>query len=260
MAKKNEMIEAGSFELKVNDEFVAAVTEELEGLGTLMPDMVKMPSGGGLAFEVPGEDEDSPDVEKTITGVIVAHVPMNAYWKEAFDGENTQPDCVSYDGKTGVDASGAQKACKNCPLNQFGSGADGYGKACQNKHRLYIMRSGSIIPLMLTLPPTSLKSFRMYIQRSLIGRGYMHTWEVITEIGLKKEKSAGGIEYSAATFKRVGVLTPEQKEEARKMGETYKAVNDQIDETVEEQTDGDFMDIPDGVDDLPFADGKEGEA
>ena len=37
------------------------IREELDGLGSIPFDVVKIPSGGGVAFEVPGDDPDNPD-------------------------------------------------------------------------------------------------------------------------------------------------------------------------------------------------------
>ena len=89
---KNE-IRAAESEFKlvtISGELAEAVAEEMDGLGAIPFDKVKIPSGGGLAFEVPGEDEDNPDVVKEIRGVIVDHHPVNAYWFGKYDGNNDQ--------------------------------------------------------------------------------------------------------------------------------------------------------------------------
>lgn len=49
----------------IDGEFMEAFKEEMEGLGSMPIDTVKIPSGGGVAFEVPGEDPDSPDMVKS---------------------------------------------------------------------------------------------------------------------------------------------------------------------------------------------------
>ena len=38
-------------------------------------DRVKIPSGGGLAFELPGEDDENPESATEIVGVILDHHP-----------------------------------------------------------------------------------------------------------------------------------------------------------------------------------------
>ena len=239
-----------------------AIAEEMDGLGTIPFDRVKIPSGGGLAFEIPGEDEDNPESATEIVGVILHHHAVNAYWKEKFAGGNEQPDCSSYDGKTGVDReTGECKKCDDCPYNQFGSGEGGSGKARKNVRRVYILREGNPVPLILSLPPTSLKYMRDYIGKRILLKG-MRSYDAITKITLKKEKSASGIAYSRAVFAFVGKLNDKQKAEAAAMAETIKATDKSIDiddgdystgtSTASSAGDG-FMNVQDGIDEnLPF--------
>lgn len=206
-----------------------AIAEEMDGLGTVPFDRVKIPSGGGLAFEIPGEDEDNPETATELTGVILYHHPVNAYWKDKYNGSNEQPDCASFDGKQGVDKeTGCISNCADCRFNQFGSGEGGTGKACKNAHRIYILREGNPVPLILSLPPTSLKYMRDYISKRILLKG-MRCYHAVTKITLKKEKSQGGIQYSRAAFTFGGKLTPEQILQAEAMAETVKAFDRNVD-------------------------------
>ena len=150
----------GNFNLVTLDgEIAAAIAEEMDGLGTVPFDRVKIPSGGGLAFEIAGDSEEDTETVTELTGVILYHHPVNAYWRDKFEGGSEQPDCSSYDGKVGVlRETGELCNCANCPKNQFGS--DGSGKACKNTHRVYILREDNPVPLILSLPPTSLNYMR----------------------------------------------------------------------------------------------------
>ena len=59
---KNELKVVDSFDLQtISGDLAQAVAEEMDGLGSLPFDRVKIPSGGGLAFEVPGEDDENPE-------------------------------------------------------------------------------------------------------------------------------------------------------------------------------------------------------
>ena len=49
--------------------------EELDGL-TPAFERIKIPAGGGLAYEVPGDDPDSPDSVKEFKAVILYHHPI----------------------------------------------------------------------------------------------------------------------------------------------------------------------------------------
>ena len=185
-----------------------AMMEELEGLD-LTFDRVKIPSGGGLAFEIP-LDDDEVDTVKEIVGVIVDHHRVNAYWPAAFSGQGQPPACSSVDGKTGVAApdadlawAGRTQACAECPLNQWGSDeGGGGGKACKNMVRIYIVREGDVFPSCSRCRRR--RSGGATTWPSGCWRGLRH--QVVTRIGLKREQSRTGIAYSQATFKLVGVL------------------------------------------------------
>lgn len=261
MAGKNEVAVADKkFELvTIAGELAEAIAEEMDGLGSIPFERVKIPSGGGLAFELPGEDEDNPVTSQELVGVILDHHPVNAYWENKYTGGNEQPDCSSYDGKQGVEReTGEIHNCATCPHNQFGS--DGAGKACKNIHRCYILQEGNPVPLILALPPTSLKYLRDYIGKKVLLKG-MRCWDCVTKITLKKEKSTDGITYSRAAFAFVSALTPEQKEEAKAMAATIKATTRNL--PVVDESDyntgaapvdgGEFMEVPEGQQgDLPF--------
>lgn len=236
-------------------ELAEAIAEEMDGLGSVPFDRVKIPSGGGIAFELPGEDDEETEIVKELVGVILFHHPVNAYWKEKFEGGNEQPDCSSQDGKTGIDReTGECKDCASCPFNQFGS--DGAGKACKNVHRIYMLREGNPVPLILALPPTSLKYMRDYISKRILLKG-MRCHHAVTKITLKKEKSAGGIDYSRAAFAFVEKLTPEQIAAAEAMADSIKQTERNMDVGADyataAPTSGDgFMEVPEGEEQTPF--------
>lgn len=197
-----------------------AMEEEMDGLQMSFP-QIKIPSGGGLTFEVPGEDPESPDAEKEITGIIIDHHPVNAYWKDRNMGANNPPDCSSMDGRIGIDQNGNPNHCDGCPLNVWGTAEDGRGKACKNMRRIYILKEGEALPYLLTLPPTSLKNITDYIGLRIVSKG-LRSYGVITKIGLKKVQNSGGINYSQATFSLAGMLSPEQTKLMKKFSEEIK--------------------------------------
>lgn len=198
----------------------AAFAEEMDGL-EISFDRVKIPSGGGLAFEVPGDDPDSPDMAKELVGIIIDHHPINVYYAMAYSGGNAPPDCASDDGKFGVGTPGG--SCATCPLNQWGSADDGgRGKACQNKRRVYLLRDGDLFPVLLTLPSTSIRNFSDYMAKRVLSKGH-RSYEVLTKITLKKATSATGISYSQAQFALAGKLDAETAKRAMDMAAGIKA-------------------------------------
>ena len=180
-------------------------------------DRIKIPSGGSSVFEVPGDAPGETDAVKEFPGVILYHHPLFSYYRERFTGGNEAPDCGSFDGITGVGDPGGN--CARCPLNQFGSGENG-GKACKNKRRIYILREGELIPLLLTLPTGSLKEFSVYIKR-LLARG-RKSGTVVTRFSLKKVANAGGIAYAQAQFTLIRALSGEELSYIEAMAEQVK--------------------------------------
>ena len=148
--------------MTMDSDFTAEeLAEDMDGMQMNFP-RVKIPSGGSLQFEIPTGDPDNPDYAKTLTGIILFNHPNNAYWPEGdANDDNATPLCSSTDGKLGVGTPGG--SCAVCAMNQFGSAAERRGKACKNMRVLYLLRSGELVPLQLSLPPTSLKPFRQFI-------------------------------------------------------------------------------------------------
>lgn len=188
---------------------IGALAENLGGEAVHVADLtrIKMPAGGGIAWEVPNLDGEA-DVQKSLRGVIVYQRTPRTYWATTFEeSEGGPPECRSDDGVTGIGTPGGD--CSSCPLAQFGSGR-GNTQACTQQRQFFLLREdGGAFPVILTLPPTSLKAARGYLV-SLAERGkkYRH---VITEIGLEKAQSGDGIGYSRATFRFGGDLTADAK-------------------------------------------------
>ena len=168
---------------------------------------IKIPGGGTLQFEVRGDDPENPDYVKTIEGVILYNHPSCAFWMdgETYD-ETSLPLCSSADGVTGVGTPGG--SCAACELNAWGSGEGGKGKACKNMRILYILQDGELMPVQLTLPPTSIKPYSEFANIAFTSRR-RGTCGSVVQIGLKKA-SNGKDDYSVATFRRIGDFDGEQ--------------------------------------------------
>lgn len=198
-----EMIEVMSFSKK--DAEANAKYPHMDGLQLTMQ-RVKIPGGGNLQFEIRSDDPDNPDYERKLVGVILYHHLANAYWPEGSEyDDNVPPFCQSFDGKQGYGEPGG--VCAACAFNQFGSTANGSGKACKNMRQVYLLRSGEYLPLQLSLPPTSLRPFNDFMNLAFVARR-RPSYSAIVEIGLKRAES-GGYTYSVATFRKVRELEGE---------------------------------------------------
>lgn len=240
--KATEIAETSGYVALANmDTLNNALAEDCDGLEFSL-DKIKIPSGGGTAFEVPTDEEGETDMVKEITGVILFNHAANSYYREKYSGGSNPPDCGSFDGKVGVGTPGGD--CKTCPYNKFGSG-EGKSKACKNRRILYILQENEFFPVMLSLPPGSVGSYTNYVKR-LVSKG-LRPNSVVTKITLKKASSADGINFSQAVFKNDRLLTAQEKQALAPMVEQMKEMASNL--------------TPSALveDDVPFVDTETGE-
>lgn len=182
---------------------------------------VKIPSGGQVQFELPGEDPDNPDYAKFLEGVIVYSHNANSYWPAGEDyDDNNPPSCQSTDGKVGYGCPGG--ICADCPNNRYGSDTKGTGKgkACKNQRIVYLLRSGETMPIQLSLSPTSITPYTQFVNAAFVARRRGVCGSVV-QIGLKK-KNNGKDDYSVATFKRLYDFTGDQLAQIRTYANNFK--------------------------------------
>ena len=204
----------------IDPELLAELQDEM---GDLDPEsgitcrQIKVPSGGGLAFEVQGEDEGDAEPMKEIDGVILFTHRLSAYWPGSFGSasnpEDKIPTCSSMDGKTGLNTeTGEVRSCDGCPYNEYGTAVDqqgnlSKGKACKNMRRLYILMDGDPNFYLLTVPPTSIRDVNKQLTKILTG-GVPYTG-LIVKLKLEKAKNANGVAYSKVAISKSGLLTPQ---------------------------------------------------
>jgi len=217
-----------------------------EEMGDELPEFprVKIPAGGGSAWEIPSGDPDNPDIAKELVGVIVAHHATSRLYLESFEDRTSdstgRPDAWSIDGKVQVVPAETLEKVKElglpapltdlaaCPYNQFGSahllGGSGNGKASRNYHEVYLyLGNGAVFPVQVSIPATSIKAFKTYLSQSVLGRGLVPS-QVLTKLSLKKVQSGGGIDYSTVVFANVGPLDEAVAAEIKKFSGDIKAI------------------------------------
>ena len=186
----------------------------------------KIPAGGGRAFDIDTGVEDYDTSVTSFRGVVANFHNCNALYPNP-EPNNDPPVCSSPDGVKGLDILTAEiKDCADCPNNQWGSGnGTRRGKACKNMRRLYILVEGSDIPIVMTLPPTSISAWEKY-KSAVLGVQRYSPSDVITEFSLGVAVNGAGIKYSVVSFKAVGVLNMKDKETVKELasGETYDKV------------------------------------
>ena len=177
-------------------------------------DMVKSPSGGSTVFSVPGLSGEEP--EKELTGIILDYTTPRAYWATSDPVEGMPPTCLSKDSLISEDG----KACAHCPFNAFGSkDGESNAKACKESVLLFLLRPGSVFPLLVRVPVTSKKLFLKYTTR-LVSR-LTPLSSVVTKITLEKATSREGKPYALFHFDAVEVLGSEEAEKVREFGRQF---------------------------------------
>ena len=143
---------------------------------------------------------EMPDGEKVegFEGILLYKHTCNILFSGE-EGDKTifcqSPDAIK--SSSGKDIQ--SEFCKDCPKNQYESAENGKGKACKNQIRTFWIIKGYQLPVVLMLPPTSIKSFAEYLTSLssgvLIGktRKALHYCQSIANLELEREESGGNV-------------------------------------------------------------------
>ena len=178
-----------------------------EGLSSFELDRIKIPAGGMQAWSIPTVDGE--EVVKDFTGVIIHHTLGRALWKDSLEdsGGGSPPDCSSDDSITGIGDPGGE--CAKCAFSRFGSDPrGGKGQACKQVKQLFVIRENALLPVCVSLPPTSLAPAKKFLLR-LASEGLPY-YGVLVKFGLEKVNNGSGIEYSRAVLSVAERLATEQ--------------------------------------------------
>lgn len=183
-------------------------------------DKLSIPSGGGIAFEVNTLEGDTDSV-KEVSGIIIAFRDTRSYWAKDYEETGgTPPDCQSEDMVTGRGDPGGD--CSRCPYSQFGSakGGDADGQACKQSRVMLLLTPDSILPYLVSAPPTSLKMMRKYFVSTLAAAGLRYC-DVVTRFSLEADKNKSGVKYSKLV---AGVERRLIKDEIAQVGKYMDAI------------------------------------
>lgn len=162
---------------------------------------------------------------KSFEGHIIYFCNANQYYSRKFGEGDAVPDCYSTDGIVVAGGTDPQHGpCRSCPLNEYGSAAEGEGKACQNTIRLYVLVDGEVIPSVLKAPPSSLGKKDALMRwltnapniAAKAGAG-VHYQPIKVKFGLHKKEFASGMSASVIDLETVRVLTPADPDDTAKL-------------------------------------------
>lgn len=158
---------------------------------------------------------------KQLVGIVAVSQKARAYWPSKSLGK--PPICASSDGITGTFNFAAEAAqmeaatktstihpairlmdttgsapeiyeCASCPLSQWGSAFAGKGQGCKTLRRLILLLEGMAMPVILTLPPTSVAAWDAYC--SSLRQQRKEYFAVRTTFNLERFKTNDGEPYS----------------------------------------------------------------
>ncbi|MCL5265147.1 MAG: hypothetical protein M1343_08155 [Chloroflexi bacterium] len=160
------------------------------------------------------------DTYKTLEGVVIFSREVSGYWIE---GEKA-PVCSSTDGINGIPrGSDHSQRCAACKFNQWGSDQKGgRGKACKQMRRLIVQLEQSPIPVILSIPPTSINAFDEYCSGLVTSKPQRTYFAVITKMALDKVSNPDGQDYSKVRFEKVRNLIIEEMYQVRKWRDEFQ--------------------------------------
>ena len=209
-------------------------------------DVIKTPSGqGAAAWTV--QTLDGEESVKALDGIVILARTIRSYWAKGLEesGGGSPPDCSSQDGQIGIgapeghpdfkagnfetrfDTNGdeihrGRFSCADCPYAEFGSDAKGRGQACKQNLLLFMLGAESVIPMVVKVPPSSIKPVRNFIMRTS-GRGIpMHG--MVVSLGLNKVKNSTGIAYFEIVPSFVRRLDAEETAKTKALRESLMPV------------------------------------
>ncbi len=170
---------------------------------------IRVPTGGGLAWELPGGE-----VAKSFEAIIIHWKMTRTFYKSPFTGGHERPDCSSDDCITGKGDPGG--SCLDCPFAKFQSAAQfnpqkKNAQACSERRLAFALLPGNFLPVMISLGPSAIKGFKKFLLVDLGGQS-IPFFGAVVRFSLVKEKSSDGIEFSLPKYELVSKLTPEQRD------------------------------------------------
>ncbi len=193
--------------LDINKEVVRA-----QGFPTLSIKGMKFTITKDGVKKIVTKPDDEDEVAQSL-GVVFIRANMNAktfYAKKYVEGEsdNVRPTCYSQDGAVPSSHAAEPQAakCALCKHNQWGSRTgdgdkegESKGKACQDNARIAVSAPDSLDPMLLRVPPASLKPLREMLK--IVAARKVPYNAVVVKVGFDREAPSPKL-----TFKPVGLM------------------------------------------------------
>ena len=167
---------------------------------------------------------NDPDEPASSIEVVILRThkgTAKTYYERAYSPDSVEkPDCYSNDGvEPAADAQSPQsKKCATCPHNQWGSriSEEGKkGKSCSDVKRLAVASPTQLNdPMLLRLPPTTLKIWDEYV-RMLNKRGGYKPAQVVTKVRFDPD-----VVHQQLTFKATALISADMAKQVMEERDT----------------------------------------
>ena len=210
----------------IPDNLVASFTEDAKENMEHVHDAFHRISIMGSRYKVGGDVIGVQGVE--FEAIILKVIPVNIFYKSKYDPENpTNPDCWSLGGEV-PDVAVAEKqndSCVTCEWNRFGTGTDqegkrSRGKACRNARRLVLKVQDVDMPVIMSLPPTTIKTLNQYLKMLSSNNPPIPMFAVRTKFGFDAKAS-----YPKPTLAFVSVVTLAEYVEIREYRNSQEVID-----------------------------------
>jgi len=161
-------------------------------------------------------DDTSAEHLTELRGIVLWTMPRRVLYEKSFDEDpNALPACSSRDSLTGVGDPGGE--CDRCPLGVIGG-------RCRAVRQVLLLREGQVMPEMLTVSPTSLKTVRDWLLK--LGRQYTQVvsrWWLAAPTATRSAKS---MQVSRIHAETLGVLDDATIHQVRAMANQFREAFD----------------------------------
>ena len=181
---------------------------------------VKVPSGGGTTWMVPGPSGE--EAAKSLRGALVFYQQAGVVWPSEDVQNGTMPALKTWDlmvaEQVGPVPDDLQSMIDPFRIDErryrwpemyerFGFGQD---KRFKEQRMLFLLREQDLFPLLITVPPGSLKDFKKWFKQLPLAR--IPYYRAVVDLSLKKAQSRSGITYAQIVPTLVGQLDRETGE------------------------------------------------
>jgi hypothetical protein len=190
--------------LRLNEVTPESIAELKAAAGEMEILRMKMLGQGNDGFNLAG------DVVKEFKGVILGFNSANVMFKyerqqDVPAGEKNLPICCSWNGVDSESTSTERQAakCQDCKMNAYGTAKVGRGKRCKNMKRVWVLPEDSFVPLLWSIPPTSIQMFGQFITK-IMARGLRASRVVV--LFKTRTETAGENKISIPELESAGVI------------------------------------------------------